>query len=216
MKLTVYKTDGTKSGSNVELSDEVFGIKPHKSLIYEDVRRYLANKRHGTASTKERGEVRGGGKKAYKQKGTGMARRGSIRSPLLKGGGTVFGPRPRNYTNRMTKKMKQLARRSALSVKAASDSVRVVEDFSFDAPRTKKMSEILAAFKLTDKKVLILTPEADSTLYKSGRNIPGVEIVESNLPTTYQILHADVLLIQQSGIEALERSVKPKSEEEAA
>lgn len=216
MKLTVFKTDGTESGSEVELSDEIFGIRPHKSLIYEDVRRYLANRRQGSASTKERGEVRGGGKKAYKQKGTGMARRGSIRSPLLKGGGTVFGPRPRKYTNRMTKKMKQLARRSALSVKASSDSVRVVEDFSFDSPKTSKMADILTALELTNKKVLLLTSETDSILYKSGRNIPGVEIVEASRPTTYQILHADVLLIQQGGIEALEGSVKPKSEEEAA
>lgn len=216
MKLTIYKTDGKSSGKKVELDDEIFGIEPNETLIYEDVRRYLGNKRQGTASTKERGEVRGGGKKAYRQKGTGMARRGSIRSPLLKGGGTVFGPKPRTYSNRMTKKMRHNARKSALSLKAASESIKVIEDFTYDEPKTKNVIALLEALDLRDKKVLILTAGTDLNVYKSARNIPKVKVLEAYKPNTYQILDADVLLIQKDGIEVLENSFKPKKEEEAA
>lgn len=216
MKLTIYKTDGKSSGKKVDLDDEIFGIEPNETLIYEDVRRYLNNKRQGTASTKERGEVRGGGKKAYRQKGTGMARRGSIRSPLLKGGGTVFGPKPRTYSTRLTKKMRRKARKSALSLKASSESIKVVEDFTYDEPKTKNIIELLEALSLLDKKVLILTADTDLNVYKSARNIPKVNVLEAYKPNTYQILDADVLLIQKNGIEVLENSFKPKKEEEAA
>jgi len=139
MKLTIYKTDGKSSGKKAQLDDSIFGIEPNETVLYEDVRRILANKRQGTAKTKERGEVRGGGRKAYKQKGTGMARRGTIRSPLLKGGGTVFGPKPRKYTVRLTKKAKRLARKSALSLKASEEAIKVVEHFSYDAPKTRQI-----------------------------------------------------------------------------
>ncbi len=216
MKLTIYKTDGKSSGKKADLNDDIFGVEPNETLIYEDVRRYLANKRQGTASTKERGEVRGGGRKAYRQKGTGMARRGSIRSPLLKGGGTVFGPKPRTYQVRMTKKMRQNARKSALSLKASSKAIKVIEDFTYEEPKTKKAAELLEAFDLQGKKVLILTAETDLNVYKSARNIPGVIVLEANKSNTYQILDADVLLIQKKGIEVLEDSFKSKTEEEAA
>src|SRR5690625_354598 len=129
MKVAILKTDGTSSGKEAELLDTVFGIEPNETILYEDVRRILANRRQGTAKTKERSEVRGGGSKAYKQKGTGMARRGSIRSPLLKGGGTVFGPSPRSYTLKLNKKAKRVARKSALTLKAREEAIRVVEDF---------------------------------------------------------------------------------------
>ena len=147
MKLTIHKTDGTSTKKKAELSDEIFGIEPNETVLYEDIRRIMANRRQGTASTKERGEVRGGGRKAYRQKGTGMARRGSIRSPLLKGGGTVFGPKPRNYTVRLTKKAKRLARKSALSLKASEEAITIVENFTFEEPKTREVVDILEAFE---------------------------------------------------------------------
>lgn len=216
MKLTIYTIDGKSSEKKAELNDSIFTFEPNETLIYEDVRRYLSNKRQGTASTKERSEVRGGGRKAYRQKGTGMARRGSIRSPLLKGGGTVFGPKPRTYSVRMTKKMRQSARKSALSLKAQSDAITIVENFSFETPKTKSIQELIQALQLDGKKVLILTAETDQNVYKSARNIPKVDVLEAYKPNTYQILNADVLLIQEGGIEVLENSFKLKTEEEAA
>lgn len=216
MKLTIHKIDGKSSGKDAELSDSIFGIEPNETVLYEDVRRILANKRQGTASTKERGDVRGGGKKAYKQKGTGMARRGSIRSPLLKGGGTVFGPQPRSYTVRLTKKAKQLARKSALSLKATDEAIIMTSDFSFDEPKTKQVIDILEAFELSGKKVLFLTAETDKNVYLSARNIPGVSVLEGNKPTSYEILNADVLVIQEGALTVLQETFEPTVEEEAA
>lgn len=216
MKLTIHKIDGKSSGKKAELNDSIFAIEPNETVLYEDVRRILANRRQGTASTKERGEVRGGGRKAYKQKGTGMARRGSIRSPLLKGGGTVFGPKPRNYTVKLTKKAKRLARKSALSLKATEEGIIITQDFSFDEPKTKQIVEILEAFKLSGKKVLFLTPETDNNVYMSARNIPGISVLEGNKPTSYEILDADVLVIQESALTALQETFEPTVEEEAA
>lgn len=206
MKLPIFTTEGKDSGNQAELADAIFAIEPNETVIYEDVRRYLANQRQGTSNTKERGQVRGGGKKAYRQKGTGMARRGSIRSPLLKGGGTVFGPSPRNYTVKMTKKTRQLARKSALSLKAADDGVKVVDDFSFEEPKTKKVADILAALGIEDQKVLLLTADTDKVIYKSARNIPHVEVQVASNPTTYQILDADVILIQEGAVQKLQES----------
>ncbi len=216
MKLTIYKTDGSSSGKKAELNDSIFGIEPNETVLYEDVRRILANKRQGTASTKERGEVRGGGRKAYKQKGTGMARRGSIRSPLLKGGGTVFGPKPRKYTIRLTKKAKRLARKSALSVKAAEEAITVIQDFSFDGPKTRQIVDIIDALKLEGKKVLFIIPEANRNIYLSVRNIPNTSVIEAAIADTYQILNADVLVFQENAIPVLEGTFEDKVEEEAA
>lgn len=216
MKLTIQKTDGKSSSKKAELNDAIFGIEPNETVLYEDVRRILANKRQGTASTKERGEVRGGGRKAYKQKGTGMARRGSIRSPLLKGGGTVFGPKPRNYTVKLSKKAKSLARKSALSLKATEEAIIIIQDFEFDEPKTKQVVEILEALELSGKKVLFLTSETDRNLYLSARNIPGVSVLEANKPTAYEIMNADVLVIQEGALAILEETFEPKVEEEAA
>ena len=206
MKVTIHKTDGKSSGKKADLNDQIFGIEPNETVLYEDVRRFLANKRQGTASTKERGEVRGGGRKAYKQKGTGMARRGSIRSPLLRGGGTVFGPKPRNYTVRLTKKAKRLARMSALSLKASEEAIRIVDGLSLDEPKTKEIVSLLTALEIADKKVLILTKETDMTIYKSARNIPNVHVLEANKPTTYEIMNADVIIILNDAIDTLEDS----------
>lgn len=216
MKLTIHKTDGKSSGKKADLNDQIFAIEPNETVLYEDVRRFLANKRQGTASTKERGEVRGGGRKAYKQKGTGMARRGSIRSPLLKGGGTVFGPKPRNYTVRLTKKAKRLARMSAFSLKASDEAIKIVDGLSLDEPKTKEVVSLLTALGIADKKVLILTKETDTVLFKSARNLKKVHVLEANKPSTYEIMNADVVVIQKNALDVLEESFALNVEEDAA
>ncbi len=212
MKLSIFTTEGKESGEEAELRDSIFAIEPNETVVYEAVRRHMAHQRQGTANTKERGEVRGGGRKAYRQKGTGRARRGSIRSPLLKGGGTVFGPSTRDYTVKMTRKMRRLARKSALTVKAGEDAIRVIEDFTFDEPKTRKVADLLEILELNGKKVLLLTGETDRVIYKSARNIPGVKVMEANKPNTYQILHADVILMQKSAVDRLQESIEPTEE----
>lgn len=212
MKLPIFTTEGKDSGNEVDLADSIFGIEPNETVIYEDVRRYMANQRQGTKNTKERGEVRGGGRKAYRQKGTGMARRGSIRSPLLKGGGTVFGPSPRDFSYRITKKSHDLARKSALSAKINDDAIKIIDDFSFDEPKTRKIADILEALEIQDKKVLILTSETDRVVYKSARNIPNVKVLEAYKPTTYQILDAQVILVQESAVDVLQGSIESSEE----
>jgi large subunit ribosomal protein L4 len=216
MKVSVYKIDGTKSTKKVELDDSIFNIEPNDTVIYEDVRSYMANKRQGTAKTKGRTEVRGGGRKAYRQKGTGNARRGSIRSPLLKGGGTVFGPKPRDYSVRITKKMRQLARKSALTYKAREEAIRVIENFDYDEPKTSRMVEMMQALELTGKKVLLLTAGLKPNVYKSGRNVQKLNILEANNLFTYAVLNADVLLIQEDAINLIAENLKIAKVEEAA
>ncbi|WP_018128594.1 50S ribosomal protein L4 [Balneola vulgaris] len=216
MKLDIYKIDGKKTSKKADLSDSIFAIEPNETAIYEDVRRHMANKRQGTHKTKERNEVTGSTKKLYRQKGTGNARRGSAKSPLLRKGGTVFGPQPRDYSFKLNKKVVQLARKSALSVKAAAESITVVSDFSFDTPKTAQIADMLSAFELAGKKVLVLTAETDKNIFKSARNIPGVQVVEANKPNTYQILHADAVIIQESAVSVLENSIEQKAEEAAA
>lgn len=216
MKLDIYKIDGSKSSKKAELSDAIFAIEPNEVVLYEDVRRHLANKRQGTAKTKERSEVQGSTKKMYRQKGTGNARRGDIKSPLLRKGGTVFGPKPRDYGFKMNKKTRQLARKSALSLKAAAEGIIVVQDFSFDEPKTTQVADMLKAFEVAGKKVMILTTETDMNVYKSARNIPKVQVLEGYKPNTYQIMNADVILIQESAVAVLENSVEGKTEEAAA
>ncbi len=215
MKLDIYKIDGSKGSKKAELSDTIFAIEPNETVMYEDVRRHMANKRQGTHSTKGRSEIVGSTKKLYRQKGTGNARRGSAKSPLLRKGGTVFGPKPRDYSFKLNKKVVQLARKSALSVKAEAKAITVVNDFTFEAPKTSQVADMLSAFELSGKKVLILTPETDKNVYVSARNIPGVTVVEANKPNTYQILHADAIVIQESAISVLENSIE-KTEEVAA
>lgn len=213
MKLDVFKIDGSKSGSSVELNDSIFAIEPNETALYEDVRRHLANKRQGTAKTKGRSEVTGSTKKLYRQKGTGNARRGDIKSPLLRKGGTVFGPQPRDYGFKLNKKVIQLARKSALSLKATEEAITVLNDFTFEAPKTKQVVDMLAAFELSDKKVLLLTKETDKNIFKSAKNLQNVYVVEANKPNTYQILHADVVLIQEGAVEILENLLTPKTAE---
>jgi large subunit ribosomal protein L4 len=216
MKVSIFNTDGKKSKNSVELNDEIFAIEPNEVVIYEDVRRIMAAKRQGTHSTKGRSEVTGSTKKLYRQKGTGNARRGNIKSPLLRKGGTVFGPKPRKYTFKLNKKVVQLARKSALSMKMASESILVTTDFTYETPSTKAVSAMLSAFELDGKKVTILIAESDVIVFKSARNIPRVQVVVASSLNTYQILNSDVILIQESAVNTLENSVYTQSDEEVA
>lgn len=216
MKLDIYKIDGSKTSKKAELSDSIFAIEPNETALYEDVRRHMANKRQGTHKTKGRSEVTGSTKKMYRQKGTGNARRGDIKSPILRGGGTIFGPQPRDYGFKLNKKVIQLARKSALSVKAGKEAVTVVKDFTFDVPKTSEVANMLSAFKLEGKKVLILTADTDMNVFKSARNILGVSVIEARKPNTYQILNADMIVIQESAVSILEETIEPKTEEAAA
>lgn len=216
MKVSIFNTDGKKSKSSVELNDEIFAIEPNEVVIYEDVRRIMAAKRQGTHSTKGRSEVTGSTKKLYRQKGTGNARRGNIKSPLLRKGGTVFGPKPRKYSFKLNKKVIQLARKSALSMKMASESIFVTTDFTYETPSTKAISAMLSAFELNGKKVTILIAESDLNVFKSARNIPRVQVVVASSVNTYEILNSDVILIQESAVSTLENSVHTQNDEEVA
>jgi large subunit ribosomal protein L4 len=204
MKLEVYKIDGSKSGETLELSDAIFGIEPNDHVIYLAVKAHLANKRQGTHKAKERSEVSGGGKKPWRQKGRGTARAGTTRSPLWVGGGTIFGPKPRNYRQKLNKKVTKLARKSALSYKAKADQILVIEDFDFEAPKTNKLEEILKSLNLDGKKVLLLTDETRTNLYKSGRNIPKVNVLEANKASTYDLVNNQILMIQASAVKKIE------------
>jgi large subunit ribosomal protein L4 len=210
MKLNLYKTDGSASSKKIELDDDIFGIEPNDHAIYLAVKAYLANQRQGTHKTKERSEVRGGGRKPWKQKGRGGARAGTTRSPLWIGGGTIFGPRPRNYRQNLTKKIKILARKSALSYKVKDEQLYIVEDFNFEIPKTKEFIGILDALDVYGKKILLLTNGKLETVYKSGRNIPKVKILEANKASTYDILNNQVLLIQKSALDIVHSSFAKK------
>ena len=170
MKLDVFKTDGSTTGEQVTLNSKVFGIEPNDHAIWLAVTAERTNQRQGTSSAKNRSAVRGGGRKPWRQKGRGTARAGTIRSPLWRGGGRIFGPNPRNYSKQITKKMGQLARKSVFTYKAKDDQIRLVEDFNFEAPKTKQMAEILSKLKLDAKKILLLVPDANRQLWLSGRN----------------------------------------------
>lgn len=207
MKLEVYKIDGTKTGESVELADSIFGIEPNDHIIYLSVKATLANKRQGTSKAKERNEVSGGGKKPWKQKGRGGARAGTSRSPLWVGGGTIFGPKPRNYRQKVNKKANILARKSALSYKAKAEQIIVVEDFNFQAPKTKELVSIFNALKIDGKKTLLLTDGLNVNVYKSGRNIEKVNVIESYKASTYDILNNQILLIQKGAFESLVNSL---------
>ena len=208
MELEVYKKDGTQSGEKITLTPEIFEIKPSDHAIYQAVRVYLANQRQGTHKTKTYGEVAGSGKKLWKQKHTGRARVGAIRSPLWKGGGTIFGPVPRDYSMTLPKTLKTLARKSALSHKAADGNIKIVEDFTMESPKTKEMVSILKALAIGDKKVVMLTPNTNQALYKSGRNIARFKVIEAHKASTYEILDNEILLIQKSAVEALVKTFK--------
>ena len=216
MKVSIYKTDGKKSKKSALLNDDIFAIESNKVAVYEDVRRIMEAKRQGTASTKGRSEVIGSTKKLYRQKGTGNARRGSLKSPLLRKGGTVFGPKPRKYTIKLNKKVVQLARKSALSMKMASENILIITDFIYETPSTKAMMALLSAFELSGKKVTILTAQQNINVFKSARNIPRVQVVVASSLNTYEILNSDIILIQESAVGILENSIQTQINEEVA
>jgi len=210
MLIDVYKIDGTLSGEQIELFDGVFGIEPNDHVIYLSVKAYLANQRQGTHKTKERAEVSGGGKKPWKQKGRGGARAGTTRSPLWVGGGTIFGPRPRDYRQDLPKKVKALARRSALSYKVKDEQLLVVDDFAFENPKTQSFLSIMKALKINGKKTLLLTNGKQENIWKSGRNICNIKVLEAQNASPYQILNNQVLLVQKSAVEVLNNQAVPK------
>jgi large subunit ribosomal protein L4 len=200
MEVKVYRQDGTETGRTVSLDPSVFDVTPHDHAIWLDVKAIRANARQGTHKAKERAEVAGSTRKLYRQKGTGHARAGSAKSPIRRSGGTIFGPRPRDYSQDINRKTKRLARRSALTYKARNGNIRVVEDFVLEAPSTREMVGFLRAGVLQDRRVLLLTAEYDTTLYLSGRNIPGVRVLDAASASTYDIMQAAVLVVQEGAL----------------
>jgi large subunit ribosomal protein L4 len=205
MELAVLNTAGKDTGKKVTLSESMFGVEPNDHAIYLDVKQYLANKRQGTHKSKERAEIAGSTKKVKRQKGTGTARAGSIKSPVFRGGGRVFGPRPRNYGFKLNKKVKQLARKSALAYKAKQDAIMVVEDFSFEAPKTKEYTNILNSLKISDKKSLLVLNEQNKTLYLSSRNLKGAKVVTVSELNTYDIMNCSSLVFNESSLSTLQK-----------
>ena len=203
MELKVLDINGKETGKSVKLNASVFGIEPNEHSIYLDVKQFLANARQGTHKAKERGEINRTTKKHHKQKGTGGARAGSMRSPIQRGGGTVFGPRPRSYGFKLNKKVKQLARRSALSMKAKSKALTVLEDFTFDAPKTKTFLSVIDSLGLGDKKSLFVIANYDKNVYLSSRNLTGVKVVNCSELSTYDIMNASALVISEGAIEKI-------------
>ena len=204
MELKVLNTGGTETGEVVTLRDDIFGAEISEHAMYLDVKSILAHKRQGTHKSKTRGEVRGGGRKPLRQKGTGNARQGSSRSPLNIGGGTIFGPTPHAYDQKVNKKVKLLARRSALSSKARAGQIVVVEDFRFEQIKTKPFAEILKNLGLSAKKTLLLTPEYDMIIARSGRNIEVLNIMTANTASTYDILQSNTVLVQKTALQTIE------------
>ena len=200
MELSVYNIKGEDTGKKVVLDDSIFAIEPNDHAIYLDVKQYMANQRQGTHKAKERSELSGSTRKLIRQKGSGGARRGDITSPLLSGGARVFGPRPRNYSFKLNKKLKALARRSALSYKAKNNEIIVVEDFNFDAPKTKAFKAISAALKVGEKKVLYVLPEVNKNVYLSARNLPNTNLILANLINTYTVLASKNLVLTERSV----------------
>ncbi len=204
MELAVYSIDGNKTAKTIDLNDSIFGIEPNDHAIYLDVKQYLANQRQGTHATKQRNEIKGSTRKLRRQKGTGAARIGDIKSPLLRGGGRAFGSKPRDYSFKINKKVKGLARMSALAYKAKDNSVLVLEDFSFDTPKTKQYLELLERFNMLDKKSLLVIPEADKNIILSARNLPKARVALASDINTYQILNAQHLVFVESSLKEVE------------
>ena len=205
MEASVLNINGQETGRKVVLNEAVFGIEPNDHVLYLDVKQYLANQRQGTAKAKERSEVSGSTRKLGRQKGGGGARRGDINSPVLVGGGRVFGPKPRDYRFKLNKKVKVLARKSALSYKAQENAVIVVEDFSFDAPKTKDFVNITKNLKVESKKTLLVLPEVNKNVYLSARNLQRAEVMTANTINAYKVLNGDVLIVAESSLNTIEQ-----------
>ena len=204
MEVSVYNIKGEDTGRKVTLNESIFGIEPNDHAIYLDVKQYLANQRQGTAKSKERSEVSGSTRKLGRQKGGGGARHGDINSPLLKGGGRVFGPKPRDYGFKLNKKVKVLARKSALSYKAQENALVVVEDFTMEAPKTKDFINIAKNLKVDGKKVLLLLPEVNKNVYLSARNLQKAEVMTASALNSYKVLNADVLVVTENSLKAID------------
>ncbi|MGB3182291.1 MAG: 50S ribosomal protein L4 [Cyclobacteriaceae bacterium] len=204
MEISVYKYNGEEAGRKITLPEGVFTVDPSDHAIYLDVKQYLANQRQGTHKSKERAEIVGSTRKLKKQKGTGTARAGSIKSPIFRGGGRVFGPRPRNYGFKLNKKLKVLARKSALSYKAQDNSITVIEDFSFDEIKTKNYLKMLQDLSLSGKKTLLVVADKDKNLLLSSRNIKSAKVTTADQLCTYDVLNADTLLLSESSVSKIE------------
>lgn len=203
MELSVYNIKGEDTGRKISLDDSVFGIEPNDHVLYLAVRQYMAAQRQGTHKSKERSEISGSTRKLGRQKGGGGARRGDINSPVLVGGARVFGPKPRDYSFKLNKKVKQLARKSALSYKAQENSIVVIEDFSFEAPKTKNFVKLLNNLKVCGKKSLFVLPESNNSVSLSARNLQSTKVVNASAVNTYTILNADTLVVTESAIEVI-------------
>ncbi|WP_430812442.1 MULTISPECIES: 50S ribosomal protein L4 [unclassified Carboxylicivirga] len=201
MELNVLTIEGKETGRKVNLPEAVFGIEPSDHAIYLDVKQYLANNRQGTHKSKERAEITGSTRKIKKQKGTGTARAGSIKSPVFVGGGRAFGPRPRNYRFKLNKKLKQLARKSALAYKAQQQTITILEDFNFEAPKTKEYAAMIANLKMNGQRSLLVLKEANDNIYRSARNIQRAEVVTLSDLNTYDIMKAKNLVLVESSVE---------------
>lgn len=208
MELSVLNKEGKETGRKVTLNEQIFGIEPSDHAIYLDVKQYLANQRQGTHKSKERGEVSGSTRKLKKQKGTGGARAGSIKSPTIRGGGRIFGPRPHTYEFKLNKKVKQLARMSALSYKAAENSIVVLEDFNMEAPKTKEFVALQSNLKIADKKSLFVLPVENNSIYLSSRNLKDVSVITASELNTYQILNAKTIVILEGSLDKIEEAFK--------
>ena len=208
MEIKVLNTAGQETGRTVTLDEQIFGIEPNDHAIYLDVKQILANKRQGTHSSKERADVSGSTRKIKKQKGTGTARAGSVKSPVFRGGGRVFGPRPRSYDFKLNKKVKALARKSALTYKALEEAIVVIEDFAFETPKTREMVQISNNLKINDKKSLFVLPEENKNIYLSSRNLQAVSVITASELNTYQILNAKKVVVLESSVSKIEELFK--------
>lgn len=211
MKVNVKNISGEDTGKSVELIDDIYGVAPNDHAVYLDVKQYLANQRQGTHKSKERAEIAGSTRKIKRQKGTGTARAGSIKSPVFRGGGRVFGPRPRDYSFKLNKKLKKLARRTALSYKAKADKVTVLENFNLDAPKTKSFLNILNALSLKQEKSLIVMDSVSANVYLSSRNIPNTKVVTADKLNTYEIMNANHLILSEGAVEKIESLFNSKA-----
>ena len=207
MKVSVLNVKGKETGRSVELSKSIFEVKPNDHAVYLDVKRYLANNRQGTNKTKERAEIAGSTRKIKKQKGTGTARAGSIKNPLFRGGGTIFGPRVRSYSQKLNKNVKKLARKSALSIKMKENAISVVEDFDFDTPKTKSFTDVVNALGLSDKKALFVLGSVNKNIYLSSRNLKRSSVVTNSEISTYNIMNAQHLVLLESSLEQIESNL---------
>ncbi|WP_207422252.1 50S ribosomal protein L4 [Desertivirga brevis] len=207
MEVNVVNISGKETGAKVQLPEAIFGVEPNDHAIYLDVKQYLANQRQGTHKSKQRNEIAGSTRKLYKQKGTGGARAGNIKSPLFNGGGRVFGPQPRDYSFKLNKKLKQLARKSALSYKAQDNNIVVLEDFSFDAIKTKSYAKLIADLNVANEKTLLVLPAANNNVYLSSRNIKKAKVITADQLNTYDVLNAGKLLLTTDSVKKLEEAL---------